>query len=189
MVLLGILEFKNSFNELKSVKNLCIFSILLAMNLVVRFVGTIKITPYLYVGFSFLVYIIVGTMFGPVGSCLFGFLADILGFYIVGSDAPFHWGFTLNTVLGVLIYGLGLYKFKLNTFRVIIVQIIHDVVILLFLNTLWLAQMYFNNNFYKAFVARLLKQCITTPINCFLASAVAACFLVVAKALKLRNSA
>ncbi len=185
MVLLSIFGIKDSFNELKSVRNLCTFSVLLAMNLVVRLIGTIKITPYLYVGFGFLVYLIVGSMFGPFGSCIFGFLADILGFYILGSDAPFHWGFTLNTVLGVLIYGLGLYKFKFGTFRVIVVQLIHDVVILLFLNTVWLSQMYFNNDFYKAFAARFVKQCITTPINCLLACFVVACFRVVAKALKL----
>ena len=180
-----ILKIKESFLELKSVKNLCIISFLLAMEMVVRFVGIIRITSYIYVGFGFLIFIIVGTMFGPFVACIFGFLSDIIGFYVIHSGASFHWGFTLSSILGALIYGMFLYKLKLDVFRVLVVQIMHDLIIYCFLNTLWLSQMYFKNDFWKAFMLRLPKECITIVINSLLAVYLSIMLKRVVKALKI----
>ena len=178
-------NFKESFNEMKSVKNLCIISLLMAMRILLK-VFSIKITSFLVVGFGFLAYVIVGAMFGPFVAIIFGFLSDILGFYITYSgDAPFHWGFTFNSVLSVLIYSLFLYKFKLGLVRCVITQIVHDVIICFILNTYWLSQMYFHNDFLKAFLARLPKELAVLPINCVLTASLVVVFKRVAKGLKL----
>lgn len=178
-------NFKESFNEMKSVKNLCIISLLMAMRILLK-IFSIKITEYLVVGFGFLAYVIVGTMFGPFVAIIFGFLSDILGFYIASSgSAPFHWGFTLNSILSVLIYSLFLYKFKLGVVRSVVTQIVHDIVICFILNTYWLSQMYFNNDVYKAFLARLPKELSVLPINCVLTASLVVVFKRVARGLKL----
>ena len=164
---------KNSALELKSVKNLCIVSILMALRMVVG-LFSIKLTPYLVIGFGFLVYLVVGSMFGPIVSMLFGFFSDVLHFFIFPSGgASFHFGFTLSSILSVLVYGLFLYKFKLSVLRVVICQIVHDVFIFWILNTIWVSQMYFKNNFAKAFSLRIIKEIGKLPINCILAVIVA----------------
>lgn len=164
---------KNSALELKSVKNLCIVSILMAFRLVVG-LFSIKLSAYMVIGFGFLVYLVVGTMFGPIVSILFGFFSDILHFFIFPSGgASFHLGFTLSSILSVLVYGVFLYKFKLSIVRVVICQIVHDVFIFWILNTVWLSQMYFKNNFLKAFSLRFPKEIGKLPVNCILAVIVA----------------
>lgn len=179
---------KRSALELKSVKNLCIISFLLAVKIVIQFVCTIRIANYLHVGFSFLVFIIVGSMFGPVVSFLFGFMADILGFCICsgsGKSGAFFIGFTISSILSAVIYSLFLYKFKFGVARVIVMQIIHDLIICFCLNTLWLSITVFGGNLQKAFFARILKECLVLPINCIMALVVASAFKKVVERLKL----
>ncbi len=180
-------KFKESFNEMKSVRNLCIISLLMALRMLLRIVGSITINHYMVVGFGFLAYIIVGTMFGPFVAIIFGFLSDILCFYLIGSNGPFHWGFTLDSILSVLIYSLFLYKFKLSATRALVTQIVHDIIICVILNTYWLSQMYFQNDFSKAFLSRLPKELIVLPINCVLTVSLVVVFKRVAKGLKLCN--
>lgn len=181
------LKIKESCCELKSVKNLCIISFLLAIALVMKLIGVIKITSYIHVGFGFLVFIIVGAMFGPAVAAIFGLLCDILGFCLVNTGgASFHLGFTMSSVLGALIYGLFLYKLRLGIVRVILVQIVHDLIIYCVLNTLWLSQMYFNNDFGKAFLLRLPKECITLVVNSVLAVYLGIMLKRVVKALKIK---
>ena len=165
-------RFIYSAKELKSVSNLCIISILMAMKIVLHMVGTIRLTQSMYIGFGFLVVVVVGSMFGPFVSIFFGLFADILGF-IVAPDGKFHFGFTLNSVLGALIYSLFLYKFRLSTKRIVITSVVHDIVINFVLNSMWLAQMYYGNSFIKSFVLRLPKGLIMLPIHCLLCIAVA----------------
>lgn len=186
---MSVKMFKDSFLEVKSVKNLCIISILMAMNLTLCFVGTIKLTDYAHISFGFLVFFIVGTMYGPVVSFLFGFFADILGFYVranfIGVSGRFHLGFTLTSVLSATFYGLFLYKYKLNASRVIIVEIVKDLICNWFLNSLFLAQLLFNNDFKRAFFLRLPKECCCIVINCVLVLILANSLKRVAKGLNL----
>ncbi len=180
-------KFKESFNEMKSIKNLCIVSLLMAMVLVLKAVATITINNYLRISFVFLVHIIVGTMFGPFVAIIFGFFSDVLGFYVTVSNGPFHWGFTIDSILSVLIYSFFLYKFKLSATRALVTQVVHDVITGVILNTYWLSQMYFQNDFSKAFLSRLPKELAVLPINCVLSISLVVVFKRVAKGLKLCN--
>ncbi len=179
--------FKRSALELKSVKNLCVISFLLAIKIVIQLTCTIRIANYLYIGFSFLIFIVTGSMFGPVVSFLFGFMADILGFCVCSSKGggDFFIGFTISSIVSAVIYSLFLYKFKLGVIRVVFAQIIHDLVVCFWLNTLWLSITRFNGDLQKAFFNRILKECLVLPINCVMALVVASAFKKVVERLKL----
>ena len=164
--------FKRSLSEFKSVKNICIMSLLMAIILVLRMFVSIKINEYLQIRFDFLIFIISGAMFGPAFAFLFGFLADIVLFYVNGGGGNFHFGFTLCSILSALMYGIFLYKYKLGVVRTVILQIVHDIIICFLLNTYWLSSMNFNGNFKLAFFSRLPKECLMLPIRCAMAVAI-----------------
>ena len=182
---MGIKKIKQSLLEFKEVRNLCIMAALIAMMMVVRMVSTIKLSSFLEIRFDFLVFLIAGSMFGPVFSVFFGFVADVLPFYFLGSAANFHWGFTLSSIINVLIYGVFLYKYKFDPIRVILVQILNNVLIGFFMNTYWLSSICFGGSFMKAFFMRLPKECMTLPINCLLAVDLVVVFKRVVVGLKL----
>ncbi len=183
---MGLKLVKQSFSEFKSVKNLCIMSILMAMFMSVRFIGTISIADYIRVEFGFLVFLIAGSMFGPAFAFLFGFLGDVVCFFMFSSGrAPFNIGFTISSIISALIYAFFLYKFKLTITRVLLAQVVHDIVISLLLNTYLLAFMYFKGSITKSFFVRLPKFLICLPINCVLAVFLLILFRSVAKQVKL----
>lgn len=162
-------NFKKSLAEFQNMKNLCIMALLIALFMVVRMLGTIKINSYLQIRLDFLIYIISGSMFGPVFSIFFGFITDVLGFYVTGDGTSFHFGFTFCSILSSSMYGFVLYKYKLGFFRMLTLQVIHDIIVCFLLNTYWLASMCFKNNFLLAFTSRFPKECLMLPIRCVLA--------------------
>ena len=177
---------RQSFSEFKSVKNLCIMAILMALYMVVRFIGTFEIKDFIRIEFGFLIFLIAGSMFGPAFAFLIGFLGDVVCYFMFSSGkAPYNFGFTISSMVSALIYALFLYKYKLTIMRAILAQIIHDVIISLILNTYFLAPMYFNGDISKCFFLRLPKFLICLPINCALAVSLLILFRNVAKQIKL----
>ncbi len=176
---------KQSFLEFKSVKNLCIMAVLMALLMSVRFIGMIRINHFIHVGFGFLVFLIAGSMFGHAFSFLFGLLGDVVCFFMFPSDGPFNIGFTVSSIISALIYALFLYKYKLTLARALLAQIVHDIVISLLLNTYLLAFMYFKGDILKSFFSRLPKFLICLPINCILAVSLLVLFRNVVKQIKL----
>lgn len=182
---MGLKLVKQSFSEFKSVKNLCTMSILMALYMVVRFIGMIRINHFIHVGFGFLVFLIAGSMFGAAFSFIFGLLGDVVCFFVFPSDGRFNIGFTISSIISALIYAFFLYKYKLTITRALLAQIVHDIVVSLLLNTYFLAFMYFKGSILKSFFARLPKFLICLPINCVLAVSLLILFRNVVKQIKL----
>ena len=183
---MGFNLVRQSFSEFKSVKNLCIMSVLMAMFMSVRFIGTINIADFVRVEFGFLVFLIAGSMFGPAFAFLIGFLGDVVCFFMFCSGkAPYNVGFTISSIISALIYAFFLYKYKLTVTRAFLAQVVHDIIVSLILNTYFLAPMYFNGYISKCFFLRLPKFLICLPINCAFAVSLLILFRNVAKQIKL----
>ncbi len=157
--------------EFKRVSSLTGTSMLLALNVIVNQVTTIKLTPFLTVGLSFFTVGICGMLYGPLLAGMSGVIADLIK-YMLKPNGPFFIGFTFNEFLAGFIYGLYLYKSKVTLLRVAAARITVVLVINLFFNPLWLSIMY-GKAFWVMVSARLVKNALMLPVEIALLYAVA----------------
>ncbi len=102
------LNFKKSFNELKSVRCLTVTALLIAVSVALKF-ATILPSETLKISFAFVGLAAIGMLFGPTVAGLAGIVTDVVGFLVrpTGAFSPI---FTLVEVIGAVIYGIFLYN-------------------------------------------------------------------------------
>ena len=108
------------------------------------------------IGFAFAALAIAGMVCGPLSAGLVGALGDILGMMLFPSG-PYFPGFTLNAFLTGAVFGLFLHKTQ-NKERIFCAVAINQLVLSLFLQTLWISITYGAS--YKALLPTRLTQCL-----------------------------
>lgn len=155
--------YLSSIKELKVTRNLVVCGFMAALAIVLGFVASIDIGPYIRIGFSGIPNRIVEFLFGPVVGCIFGGTLDILKF-IVKPTGAFFFGFTFDAMLAGVIYGSILYKKPVKIWRVFIAELLAKVIVNCLLNTLWISILY-GKGFLVLLPARVLKNAIMLPID------------------------
>ena len=89
--------YVDSIKEFKITHNMVICGFMAALAIVLSYVASIQIGPYLKIGFSGIPNRIVEFLFGPVIGCIFGGALDILKF-LIKPDGPCFFGFTFNSM-------------------------------------------------------------------------------------------
>ena len=92
-----------------------------------------------------------------------GGVADIIK-YLLNPTGPFFFGFTLNAILGPVIYGILLYQKPISFKRILVAKVLVSVIVNLLLGTYWLSMIY-GNAFMAIFPAKLIQQIIMVPIQ------------------------
>lgn len=156
--------FPSSLRELKNVRNLVLCGLMAALGIVLRTVATINIGPYIRIGFSDTPNRVVDFLFGPAVGCLFGGMLDIFKYFLTPSSGSFFFGFTLNAMLGGLIYGSLLYRHPVSWKRILIAEVLVKVFVNCILGTLWVSMLY-GNAFIALFPMRALKNVIMIPVD------------------------
>lgn len=158
--------FIDSYRELDNkVVTLTTMGMLGAISLVLGYFS-IELTQYIKIGFAPIANEFVYYLFGPTLGAFYGFAIDILKYFIKPSGGFFP-GFTLNAMLGGVIYGLVLYKRPLSLWRVLLAKFLVVVIINILLSTLWLSMMY-GKGFMAILPARAIKNLIMWPIDSML---------------------
>lgn len=134
-------SFKDSFNNLKSVKTITTCSILMAfavyLSLFTLRVGSSSVK----IGFSTVITLFVGYIFGPFVSGIFGGLLDVLQ-YLENPFGAYQFVWTLNGIITGVIYGVVLYK-RTPTFKnVLLARFLSGIIVSTLLTTLWLCIYY-----------------------------------------------
>nr|WP_317283085.1 folate family ECF transporter S component [uncultured Sellimonas sp.] len=158
--------FRESLEELKDSRTLVVVAMLLASAVVLMIFGTVQLTEFLKVGFSFLPNELAAMLFGPAVGGIVAGTADILK-YLAKPVGAFFPGFTISAILGGMIYGIILYKKPLSVKRIIAAKVIVALFINSFLNTAWLMLMY-GNSFFAMLPVRILKQILMVPLETIL---------------------
>ena len=129
-------SLKNSLNEFKNIKVLCVLGMLGALSIVLYTI-TVQITDVLQIGFDPVCNILADCLFGPVVGAIFGGAMDMLNFFLNPRGA-FNPGLTLNAIISGLFIGSMFYKRKPTPVRLLIVLLIDHVILNAFLGTFWL---------------------------------------------------
>lgn len=158
--------FRESAEELRDSHTLVIIAMLLALAVVLAIFGTVQVTDFLKIGFSFLPNEIAAMLFGPsVGGIVAG-TADILK-YLVKPTGAFFPGFTISAVTGGVLYGMILYKKPVTIGRIVFAKAVVAVLVNICLNTYWLTVMY-GNSFAALLPVRFMKQILMVPVETLL---------------------
>ena len=152
-----------SSKELKKVQVLAACAMFAALAVILDYVASINIGPYIKIGFSGIPNQLVDLLFGPVTGGLFGGALDILK-YIIHPTGTFFSGFTFSAILAAFLYGCFYYKKKLTLPRVLLAKGVVVLIVNVILNTLWLDMLY-GKGFFALLPARALKNLIMWPID------------------------
>lgn len=161
--------FVRSAKELKSVKCLAVTSLLIALDLVLKFTVEVKIGEFIVVAFAFIALSSIGMLYGPTVCFFAGVITDLLGFLIKPNGA-FNPAFTLIEAIGGLIYGLFLYNAVNDKWlvpRIVAAKTTVTIVCNLFLTT-GAISLFYGNGFLAIFPARAMKNLAQLPIDIFL---------------------
>lgn len=146
-------RIKSSAHEIRNIHSLAMCAALVALYVAINS-ASVYITPSLKLTFSYLVLGVLGYRFGAVTGTLAGLACDLIA-YIVRPSGPLHLGFTLSTMLTVLVFALFLYRRELKIWRVIVSRTVINLAINIALNTYWLSNLYG-----KAYIVLLLERVI-----------------------------
>jgi ECF transporter S component (folate family) len=123
------------------VKQLVLAGLLLAVVIVFKQLVGITITPTLRISLSFVPYILIGWLLGPVWGAVIAVVGDCLGMLLFPTGAFFA-GYTFNELLTCLIYGFFLFGRPVDRkffIRLVVSLVLVHLIVQLGLNTLWLS--------------------------------------------------
>ena len=155
-------QFKDSANELKKLKTIVIVGLLIATGIVLgQF--SIQLTPTTKVGISFIPTQLASMLFGPVVGGIMGGVADVLKF-IIKPTGSFWVGYTINAILGPVIYGVMLYKKPIKFWRIFVSKVIVAIVVNLLLGCYW-QYLYLGKSFIAILPGKVVQQIIQVPVQ------------------------
>lgn len=166
--------FSDSAKEMKKVKTLVITAMLVALYLVLEsfsFTITPFLPTYLRISLSFIAIGLIGSLFGPSVAAIAGALTDILACFLFPRGAWFP-GFTLTSIVGGCIFGLGLYHKEMTLWRVFLTRGSINLICNIGLNTIW-TSIIANKAIHAILWTRIVKNVIAWPIEALLFFAVA----------------
>ena len=155
-------QFVDSSNEMKKLITLILTALFIALEIVLG-QWSIQVTQDVKVGVSFIATQLTATLFGPVVGGIMGGVADILKFIIKPTGA-FSILWTLNAVVGPMIYGIMLYKKKFTLWRVLLSKAVVAIVVNIGMSCTWSAILY-GSAFWAILPTKALQQVIQVPIQ------------------------
>ena len=175
---------KQSAREL--LLRLAFCAMLVALYVVLNRFASIS-APGFKIGFSVVCPMIAGMLFGPASGALVYGLGDLVS-AILFPFGVYHPGFTFTAVLMGFLWGLcthpapfrnilhsftGDRKGRIKAILWILPPALFNCLVLgLFVNTLWVAQLYGSKTYWGWFASRLTEYAVMVPVNVVLAAAI-----------------
>lgn len=156
------LYWRGAAGEVKKLRTLAVSAIFLALSSAVASVF-IPLPNNLRVYFTYGPKALCAAVIGPVSGLLFGLTGDLLGF-VLHPTGGFFPGYTLTSMMGMFLYGLGLYRKKITVRRLAFTKLLVNLVCNAGLNVLWSAILY-QKAWIVYFTASLTKNLALWPVE------------------------
>lgn len=160
-------NFRSSAKELQDLRKLVFCGLMAALAVILSATTTIKLGPYLRIGFSGYPNRVVEYLLGPVVGIIFGGALDILKYFLADGDGMFFLGYTFNPMLAGLIVGTLLYRKPLKLWRVVLAEFLLKMLVNVCFGTLWSSILY-GYGFMAILPARLVKNLVQWPVDSIL---------------------
>lgn len=153
--------------EVKDYRKLTFAALMIAMCIILGYIPSVPLFGGVKLTWGFLARSICAMVCGPVLGVLFGFAEDLLSFFITGGGGyPFFPGYTLTTMLGVLIYSLFFYRTKITIRKVFWAKLLTNILNVT-LGALWMAILS-GKAFYLTASGSAIKNVIMLPFQTLL---------------------
>ncbi len=156
------LYWRGAAGEVKKLRTLAVSAIFLALSSAVASVF-IPLPNNLRVYFTYGPKALCAFVIGQVSGLLFGLTGDLLGFALHPTGGFFP-GYTLTSMMGMFLYGLGLYRKKITVRRLALTKLLVNLVCNAGLNVLWSAILY-QKAWIVYFTASLTKNLALWPVE------------------------
>ena len=131
--------WRDAVREVRDLRKLTFAALMIAMCIILGYIPSVPLFGGAKITWGFLARSVCALVCGPVLGVAFGFAEDILSFFLAGGGGyPFFPGYTLTTMLGVLIYALFFYRAKLTVRRVFFAKLLTNIENVV-LGALWMA--------------------------------------------------
>ena len=130
----------NQIKDMKKLKKLVSLAILFALMKVLGFITLPSGFSNLGIGLSYLVFSVIGMIYGPLIGFFVGITSDILGFFMGQSGNVFHLGYTLNAALAGFSYGICLYKTNISFTKCFSSRVFVNLFVNVILGSIWWGQ-------------------------------------------------
>ncbi len=146
----------------KRLSTLIITALLIALGIVLGYFS-IQVSDNVKIGISFVANQLGAMMFGPVVGGIMGGIGDILKFIIkpTGAFSPL---WTLNAIVGPVIYGFILHKKPLTFERVFVSKAVVAVVVNIGMHCLWMKLLY-GQAFLAVLPTKIAQEAIQVPVQ------------------------
>ncbi|MBQ2995802.1 MAG: folate family ECF transporter S component [Oscillibacter sp.] len=128
--------------EVGSMKKLTFAALMIALCVMLGYIPAVPLFGGARLTWGFLARSVCAWVCGPVLGAAFGVAEDLLSFFLTGGGGgPFFPGYTLTTVLGVVIYALFFYRQEITIRRIFFAKLLTNVQNVL-LGALWSSILY-----------------------------------------------
>ncbi|MBO4854765.1 MAG: folate family ECF transporter S component [Oscillospiraceae bacterium] len=127
---------------------------------------SIPVAENLKVSVSFMARALAAAVGGPLLGIIYGVVEDIVG-WVIHPGGPFFPGYTLNTVLAVVIYALFFYRQRITVWRIVAAKVLTNYPINVGLGCLWSHVLYGKGYLYYA-ATSVVKNTLYLPVQILL---------------------
>lgn len=153
---------KDSFTKsIKHTKTITLMGFLIATEIVLSRFASISAWN-IKIGFGFVPIVVAAMLLGPVKAGIIAAVSDFLGAVLFPIGAYFP-GFTFTALCMAVIYGILLYN-KETFLRIVVAVGINQLILSLFLNTLWISVLY-DSPYWSIFMTRIIQTMILIPVQ------------------------
>ena len=126
--------FKSSIKFLDNTKKIVIIAMLFSLMMVCKLFSLPTGFSHLGISLTYLFFSLIALIYGPVAGITMGFFSDVLGYFLFNKvGTVFYFGYTLQSMLAGLTYGLFFYKTRITFTRCFFARVIVN----LLLNVVW----------------------------------------------------
>ena len=157
--------WKDAIADFRSLRSMIFAALMIAACMALGRIPSFSIAPGIkLVSWGYLARSLCGLVCGPVTGIVFGVAEDTLGFFLFPTGEPYFPGYALNTVLGVLIYALFLYRAKVTVWRIFLAKLCNNVFINIILSSLW-ASMWTDGGFLIIAGTKVVTNFVRLPFE------------------------
>ncbi len=154
--------WKQAASRLKDTRVLAATAMLMAVSIAVTILY-IPLPNNLHIFFDYAPKALCAAVCGPVAALGAGFVVDVLG-YLIRPFGAFFPGYTLGTMISLLIYALFLYGQRLTVGRVALARLTVNIINNICLNSLWSSMLY-GKAFWVYLTGGIVKNLLWWPIE------------------------
>ncbi len=165
--------WKKAIENVSNIRIIVLTAFFIAMYCLFNMTFRIKVSENLNIMINYIPSSLCGMVGGPFVSLIYGFISDIIGFFL-RPEYGFFPGYTISTMATSFIFSLFLFGAKHNFFlyiRIAISKICVNIFINIFLNCLW-SQILFGKGYFYYLATSIVKNIILLPVEIIIMCAV-----------------